>query len=273
MKLTLGLSPCPNDTFIFDALINQKIDTEGLEFAPKFADIEQLNLLAFKGDLDVTKFSFSAFTDCFQNYLLLDSGSALGRACGPLLVKKPSTIINDNSEIAIPGNYTTANLLLKLFYPSYSRKKEVLFSDIENEILNEKVDAGVIIHENRFTFLEKGLEKVSDLGELWESSTGTPIPLGGIGIKREMPAYIQKKVEQLLRKSVLYAFNNRNASLDFIKKYSQELNEDVINQHIDLYVNEYTISLSESGKNAIKLLFKKVGVKSQHIFFDSSFVT
>ena len=114
MKLTLGLSPCPNDTFIFDALINQKIDTEGLEFAPKFADIEQLNLLAIKGDLDVTKFSFSAFTDCFQNYLLLDSGSALGRACGPLLVKKPSTIINDNSEIAIPGNYTTANLLLKL---------------------------------------------------------------------------------------------------------------------------------------------------------------
>ena len=266
MKLTLGFSPCPNDTFIFDALVHHKIDTEGLEFDVVFADVEQLNKWAFQAKLDVTKLSFNAFTQCISEYLLLDSGSALGRNCGPLLIKKPNVALTSKSKIAIPGKYTTANLLLSISNPEYSNKVEVLFSEIENEILSGNVDAGLIIHENRFTYQQKGLEKVKDLGEFWHQKTGLPLPLGGIVVKRVLPFEIQKKMERVLRKSVEYAFENRQSSLEFVSCHAQEMERDVIDAHIALYVNCYSVSLGEKGKKAVQLLFEKTGVKSDSIF-------
>ena len=266
MKLTLGFSPCPNDTFIFDALVHHKIDTEGLEFDVVFADVEQLNKWAFQAKLDVTKLSFNAFTQCISEYLLLDSGSALGKNYGPLLIKKPNVALTSKSKIAIPGKYTTANLLLSISNPEYSNKVEVLFSEIENEILSGNVDAGLIIHENRFTYQQKGLEKVKDLGEFWQQKTGLPLPLGGIVVKRVLPFEIQKKMERVLRKSVEYAFENRQSSLEFVKCHAQEMERDVIDAHIALYVNSYSVSLGEKGKKAVQLLFEKTGVKSDSIF-------
>jgi len=266
MKLTLGFSSCPNDTCIFDALVHQKIDTEGLEFDVVFADVEQLNKWALNGRLDVTKLSFHAFSKCISEYALLDSGAALGKKCGPLLIKKPNTILTSHSKIAIPGEQTTANLLLSIANPEYTNKVEVLFSEIENEILLGNVDVGLIIHENRFTYQQKGLEKVQDLGEFWEQETGLPLPLGGIAIKRQLPFEIQKKMERVLRNSVEYAFANRESSLEFVKRYAQEMKTDVIDAHIDLYVNSYSVSLTTNGRDAVRLLFEKIGVQSNSIF-------
>jgi 1,4-dihydroxy-6-naphthoate synthase len=269
MKLTLGFSPCPNDTFIFDALVHHKIDTEGLEFELVFADVEQLNKWAFQGKLDITKLSYNAFTHCVNDYILLDSGSALGNNCGPLLIKKPNTILTKESKIDIPGKYTTANMLLSIAFPKNQNKVEILFSEIENQVLEGIVDAGLIIHESRFTYKDKGLDKVSDLGEFWETQTGLPIPLGGIVVKRELPFSEQKKIERVLRKSVEYAFKNPNSSADFVKCHAQEMETEVINAHIALYVNDYSISLGEKGKNAVKLLFEKTGNPSNNIFLSS----
>ena len=266
MKLTLGFSPCPNDTFIFDALVHHKIDTEGLEFEVVFADVEQLNLWALEGKLDVTKLSFNAFTYCVEDYALLDSGSALGRNCGPLLIKKPNTILTSESTIAIPGKYTTANMLLNIAYPDYINKVETLFSDIENDVLSEKVDAGLIIHENRFTYQDKGLEKVKDLGEFWEEKTGLPIPLGGIVIKRNLPLDVQLKVERVLRKSVEYAFANPNSSADYVQCHAQEMEKDVVDAHINLYVNGFSISTGKEGKKAVEMVFEKVEKETNNIF-------
>ena len=266
MKLKLGISSCPNDTFIFDALVHQKIDTEGLQFDVVYADVEQLNKWAFEGRLDITKLSFNAFTKCMSEYILLDSGSALGRNCGPLLIKDPSTVLKPESKIAIPGEYTTANLLLSISNPEYSNKVEVLFSEIENEILLGNVDAGLIIHENRFTYQNKGLQKVKDLGEFWEQKTALPLPLGGIGVKRLFSYKIKKKIERVLRKSVEYAFKNRESSLEFVKYHAQELESDVIDAHISLYVNRYSISLEEKGRNAVQLLFEKADHNTDGIF-------
>ena len=266
MKLTLGFSPCPNDTFIFDALVHQKIDTEGLDFDVTFADVEQLNRWAHQGKLDVTKLSFYAFSKCISQYALSDSGAALGTNCGPILIKKPNTILTSQSKIAIPGEQTTANLLLSISNPDYTNKIEVLFSEIENEILLGNVDAGLIIHENRFTYQQKGLEKVKDLGEFWQQETGLPLPLGGIAIKRNLPFFIQKKMERVLKKSVEYAFAHRDSSLEFVRHYAQEMKADVIDSHINLYVNSYSVSLTQKGQEAIRLLFKKAGVHAGSIF-------
>jgi len=266
MKLTLGFSPCPNDTFIFDALVHHKIDTEGLDFEVVFADVEQLNKWAFNGKLDITKLSYNAFTHCVNDYALLDSGSALGNNCGPLLIKKPNTILTVKSKIAIPGKYTTANMLLSISFPEYQNKVETLFSDIENEVLNGNVDAGLIIHENRFTYQEKGLEKVKDLGEFWEEETGLPIPLGGIVVKRELPLATQHKIERVLRKSVEYAFANPNSSADYVKCHAQEMEKQVLDAHIALYVNDYSISLGDQGRKAVQLLFEKAGKDCGFIF-------
>lgn len=266
MKLTLGFSPCPNDTFIFDALVNRKINTEGLEFNVLFSDVEQLNKWALKGKLDITKFSFNAFAHCLSEYILLDSGAALGKQCGPILIKKPKTVLNSDSKIAIPGNYTTANMLLNISNPEYQNKVEVLFSEIEEKILLEKVDAGLIIHENRFTYKQKGLQKVKDLGEFWQEQTSLPLPLGGIGIKRTFSFKIQKKVERVLRRSVVYALANKSASFKFVKDHAQEMETDVINAHIALYVNNYSISLGEEGRSAVELLFDRLCIRSDSIF-------
>jgi 1,4-dihydroxy-6-naphthoate synthase len=266
MKLTLGFSPCPNDTFIFDALVHHKIDTEGLEFEVIFADVEQLNKWACQGKLDITKLSYNAFTHCVNDYALLDSGSALGNNCGPLLIKKPNTILTKESKIAIPGKYTTANMLLNIAFLNHQNKVEILFSEIENKVLEGKVDAGLIIHENRFTYQEKGLEKVRDLGEFWEKETGLPIPLGGIVINRNLPFAIQKKFERVLRKSVEYAFENRESSSEFVIVHAQEMETEVIDAHINLYVNEFSISLGEVGRRAVEKVFEKSAKNYKNIF-------
>ena len=197
----------------------------------------------------------------------MDSGSALGNNCGPLLVKKPNTILTKESKIAVPGKYTTANMLLNIAFPENQNKVETLFSEIENHVLEGKVDAGLIIHESRFTYKDKGLEKVSDLGEFWETETGLPIPLGGIVMKRALPFSEQKKIERVLRKSVVYAFANPNSSADFVKCHSQEMEKEVVDAHIALYVNDYSVSLGEQGRKAVKLLFKKSGNSFENILF------
>jgi 1,4-dihydroxy-6-naphthoate synthase len=263
MKLTLGFSPCPNDTFIFDALIHHKIDTEGLEFEVFFDDVETLNQKAFKGVLDVTKLSYHAFAYVVDQYALLDSGSALGFGVGPMLISKFGISISDlqsdplKYKIGIPGKYTTANFLLGLAFPEAKNKQEMIFSGIEDALLNDEIDIGLIIHENRFTYQDKGLQKIIDLGDYWEKQTGCAIPLGGIVVNRKLPLDVQLKLNRVLRKSVEFAFANPKSGLDFIREHSQEMSEEVMYKHIDLYVNQYSIDLGTEGRKAINLLFEK----------------
>lgn len=266
MKLTLGFSPCPNDTFMFDALVHNKIDTEGLELDVILADVSQLNKWSFNTKLDITKISFGAFTRCVNHYALLDSGSALGHNCGPLLIKKPGTVLKSESQIAIPGDFTTANMLLSIAYPEYINKIEQHFSDIETSVINETVDAGLIIHENRFTYKNNGLEKVKDLGEFWEQETGLPIPLGGIVIRREFPLDLQRKINRVLKRSIEYAFANPNSSSEYIQIHAQEIEKKIIDAHIHLYVNDFSLSLKEKGRNAVRKFFQKSSVQHQNIF-------
>jgi 1,4-dihydroxy-6-naphthoate synthase len=255
-KLRIGFSPCPNDTFIFDALIHGKIDTEGLEFDACMADVEELNLMAFRGELDITKLSYHAFLHILEEYVMMDSGSALGNNCGPLLIKNVGDKNPIESDlIAIPGKYTTANFLLNYAFPKLQNKQEILFSDIESTIKNKQVSAGLIIHENRFTYADRGFEKVKDLGEDWEQSTGMPIPLGGIAIKRNFDKALQEKVQRLIRKSIEFAFNNPLESLEYVKLNAQEMDAEVMQKHINLYVNDYSISLGAKGKSAIQYMY------------------
>jgi 1,4-dihydroxy-6-naphthoate synthase len=261
MKLSLSFSPCPNDCFMFDAIVNQRIDLEGLEFSIRLADVETLNKAAFAGTADVTKLSYHAYAYCTANYVLLDAGSALGRNCGPLLISKrmisKEEVAAGKLRIAIPGKYTTANLLLSLAFPETQDKTELVFSAIEPALLEEQSDAGLIIHENRFTYEAKGLKKIIDLGEFWESETGAPLPLGGIVIKRSLPDDIKHKVNRVLRRSVEYSLADRAASRDFVRAHAQEMSEEVMYQHIDLYVNRYSVDLGKEGKHAVEMLFAK----------------
>lgn len=257
MKLSLAFSPCPNDTFMFDAMVHQKIDTLGLEFEYHLADVEALNKAAFEHKYDISKLSYHAFAYVGEAYQLLNSGSALGNNCGPLLIAKNEIPFEKvpESKIAIPGKYTTANLLLSLAFPKANKKESMVFSEIENAVVDGRVDCGLIIHENRFTYQEKGLKKIIDLGEYWESNYHVPIPLGGIAIKRSLSKEIQEKVDDILKRSVQYAFDNRADTMDFVKTHSQEMELDVVNQHIDLYVNEFSLDLGKSGKSAIENLY------------------
>ena len=261
MTLSLGFSPCPNDCFMFDAIVNHRIDLEGLAFSVRMADVEALNKAAFAGEAAVTKLSYHAYAHCTRNYVLLDAGSALGRNCGPLLISKrtlsQADVAAGDLTIAIPGRYTTANFLLGLAFPAARRKTELLFSDIEGALLNGKYDAGLIIHENRFTYEARGLKKIVDLGEFWEGETGTPIPLGGIVVNRSLPDEVKQTVNRVLRRSVEYAFDHRSASLPFVREHAQEMSEDVMYRHIDLYVNEYSIDLGTEGKRAVAMLFDR----------------
>ncbi|KQS41188.1 menaquinone biosynthesis family protein [Pedobacter sp. Leaf194] len=258
MKLTLGFSPCPNDTFIFDALIHHKIDTEGLEFEVLFDDVETLNQKALKGELDITKLSFHAFAYVADQYALLDAGSALGFGVGPLLISKKdfSGGLDANLKVGIPGKYTTANFLLGIAYPQLQNKELMVFSEIEAALLEEQIDLGLIIHENRFTYQDKGLNKIVDLGDYWEKLTGCAIPLGGIVINRNLDKEIQLKVNRLIRQSVEYAFAHPKSCIEFIKQHAQEMDEAVMYKHIDLYVNKYSINLGEEGRKAVDTLFK-----------------
>ena len=258
MRLTLGFSTCPNDTFIFDAMIHGKIDTEGLEFTVKMGDVEELNREAFQNKIDITKLSYHAFAYISDNYVLLNSGSALGRNNGPLLISKQKIYADEikDLKIAIPGKNTTANLLLGIAYPQATNKLEFLFSDIEDAILSGEVDAGLIIHENRFTYKAKGLKKIIDLGEFWETKTSLPIPLGGIVINRRLPIDIQQKVDRVMERSVRFAFDNPKESFPFIKEFAQEMDEKVMYKHIDLYVNKFTENHGTEGRKAIETLYK-----------------
>ena len=269
MKLTLGFSPCPNDTFMFDALVHQKVDTEGLEFDVRLEDVETLNRMALEKQLDITKLSFNAFLHANPDYILLQSGSALGKNCGPLVIsKKDKSLLNSNSKVAIPGKYTTANSLFKLAFPTFTNTKEIVFSEIEDAVLNDTVEAGVIIHENRFTYEQKGLKKVMDLGEYWESETNLPIPLGGIAVSRVISAEIQQKVQRVLKRSIEYAFQNPKSSEEYVCQYAQEMSYDVMQKHIKLYVNEYSVNLGKEGRKAIVYLFERNNVSSENIFVE-----
>jgi 1,4-dihydroxy-6-naphthoate synthase len=257
-KLTIGYSPCPNDTFIFDALVHEKIDTEGLQFEVVLKDVEELNHRAFEQDLDITKLSYHAMAHLLKSYQLLNSGSALGSGVGPLLIAKQhlSEAEIDAARIAIPGKYTTANFLLSLAYPRAQDKVEVLFSEVEEAVLSDDVDAGLIIHENRFTYEEKGLVKLIDLGNYWEEVSGNLIPLGGIVVRRKFDQALKEKIDRVLKRSIAFAFENRESSKEYVKAHAQEMDEKVMQQHIDLYVNQYSLDLGETGRKAVKHLFQ-----------------
>lgn len=259
MTLTLAYSPCPNDCFIFDAMIHGKVDTEGLTFDVRLEDVETLNHMALRGAMDITKLSFHAYGHVLNNYILLRAGSALGFNCGPLLIHNgnfDATKI-ELMKVAIPGKLTTANFLLTLAYPHLKNKIELVFHEIEDAVLRGDVDAGLIIHENRFTYEAKGLKKVQDLGEFWDGLIHAPIPLGGIVIKRNFDEDLQQKVNRVIKRSVEYAFANPSSSLPYVREHAQAMQEEVMKKHIDLYVNQFSVDLGETGKHAVELLFNK----------------
>ncbi len=263
MKLTLGFSPCPNDTFIFDAMVHGRIDTEGLEFDYFLADVEELNRKAFASEIDITKISYHAFAYAASDYRILDSGSALGHKNGPLLVgrKKTGSKKLESSRIAIPGKYTTANLLLGIALPGARNKTEYLFSDIADAVLDDRADVGLIIHETRFTYPEKGLVMILDLGEYWEKMTRLPIPLGAIVINRRVPVDIALKVNRIIRKSIEFAYDNSDLSFDFVQSHAREMDSSVMNSHIKLFVNNYSVDLGKKGRKAVTELFRIASLK------------
>ncbi len=257
MRLTLGFSPCPNDTFIFEAMVHGRVDTEGLEFDWFLADVEELNRRALEGTVNITKMSYHAYARAAAGYLILDSGSALGRSNGPLVVsrRRMSPDELDNAVIAIPGLYTTANLLFSIFWPGATRKRQYLFSDIPEAVLSGEADAGLIIHETRFTYRSMGLGLVADTGAMWEEMTGLPVPLGGIVVSRTIDPVVAAKVGRTIRRSIEYARTSPLESIDFISRHARETEEEIAREHIKLYVNDFSISLGEEGRQAIRKLF------------------
>jgi 1,4-dihydroxy-6-naphthoate synthase len=259
VNITLGISPCPNDTFIFDALVNHKIDTRGYSFTVYHEDVETLNQWAFSGKLDITKLSFAAWCRLTNDYSLLQSGAALGRGVGPLLVKPAASVQPDifACTVALPGEYTTAHFLFEQFYPGHRNKLFMPFDVIENWLLHpphKQRAAGVLIHENRFTYMEKGLNCITDLGTAWEKRTGLPIPLGGIAMKKEFSNEVQIAVTELIRESLRYSWLHYPQLSVYVKEHAQEMLEEVMRQHIELYVNEYTMALNDEAFTAIALM-------------------
>jgi 1,4-dihydroxy-6-naphthoate synthase len=258
MKLSLGFSPCPNDTFIFDALVNKKIDTGKYEFEVVLEDVQTLNRWAMEKKLDISKVSYGVWPLLQKEYSLLDSGGALGKGVGPLLISKRNILLKDINEltIAIPGEQTTAHLLFSLAFPKVKRKKFMVFNQIESAVLNDEVDCGVIIHENRFTYMQKGLVKQMDLGEFWEQKTKAPIPLGGIVMRTSFSETDRLEVERLIRDSLAYSEAYYPDLSDYVRMHSQELQESVMRQHIDLYVNQFSLSLGDEGRRAVNVLME-----------------
>jgi len=260
-EFEIGFSPCPNDTFIFDALVNHKIDTKGYTFKVHLQDVQTLNEWAIAGKLPFSKISYGVWPLVKNNYSLLNSGGALGKGVGPLLVYKEDASRPDGKpdadtmRVAIPGVNTTAHLLFSLAFPKVTNKEFLVFNEIENAVLNGKVDAGVIIHENRFTYADKGLSKWMDLGTYFEETFNAPIPLGGIIARNDINANEIAIVDNLIKQSVEYAFANSYDVLpDYVKCHSQEMSEQVMRQHIDLYVNDFTIDMGDTGRKAIAKL-------------------
>jgi 1,4-dihydroxy-6-naphthoate synthase len=258
-RLTLGFSPCPNDTFIFDALVHGRIDTGGLGFTERLEDVETLNRLAGEGVLDVTKVSYGAIPHLLRDYVLLRSGGALGRGCGPLIVARRELTPDElrSARIAIPGRNTTANLLLRLYAPAAAPGIERVYHEIMPAVASGEVDAGLIIHESRFTYPEHGLVRVADLGEWWEATTGLPIPLGGILARRALGGEAIRALEDGIRRSVEYAYAHPDASRGYIRAHAREMDDAVQQQHIDLYVNRYSVNLGDDGAAAVEALFAR----------------
>ena len=261
MKLTIGFSPCPNDTFIFDALLNGALNTDGLEFEPVLEDVETLNQWAIAGKLSISKVSYGVVPLILANYGMLNSGGAMGMGVGPLLITTP-----ENSQlpietlrklpIAIPGENTTAHLLMSYAFPDWQQKKYMVFHEIEAAILSGRVAAGVIIHENRFTYSDKGLVLVKDLGKHWEDSLQCPIPLGGIAIQRKLPLHIQKTVNRLIQQSIELGWQQYPLLSSYVKEHAQEMSEEVMRKHIQLYVNDFSLSAGPIGKKAVATLLE-----------------
>jgi 1,4-dihydroxy-6-naphthoate synthase len=259
MKLSLAFSPCPNDTFIFDALVNHKIDTKDFEFDVKLEDVQTLNEWALHQTIDITKISYGVLPLVMDKYVLLESGGALGKGVGPLLIARSEMDLDslNDKRIAIPGVNTTAHMLFSLAFPDAHNKVFKIFNEIEDAVLSEEVDAGVIIHENRFTYKEKGLHKLMDLGDYWETQTQLPIPLGGIVAKKSLDISIIAEIDKLIQQSVEYAFKNNYEQLsDYVKLHAQEMSEHVMRQHIDLYVNDFSIVLGNDGRQAVEKLLE-----------------
>ncbi|MEP6627629.1 MAG: 1,4-dihydroxy-6-naphthoate synthase [Ginsengibacter sp.] len=253
-NFTLGFSPCPNDTFIFDALVNNKIDTGDFKFEVQLEDVETLNEMAKKEVLDFTKISYGVLPLVAEKYKVFNSGSALGKGVGPLLISQKPVDAADVEKytIAIPGENTTAHLLFSLAFPNAKNKVFKRYDEIENAVLASDNVLGVIIHENRFTYMERGLNKIIDLGNFWEEKTSFPIPLGGIVGKRSIDEKTLMQVDALIKESMEYAFENYPLITDYVKEHSQEMEEEVMKKHIDLYVNKFSINLGAEGRNAIQ---------------------
>lgn len=273
MKLTLGFSPCPNDTFIFDALVNKKINAEGLEFEPVLEDVQTLNAGAGEGKLDVTKLSFPALFTNAKEYAILNAGAALGNGVGPLLIARERVDERtvETCRIAIPGELTTAHFLLRYAFPGARNTTALLFSSIEDAVCKGEADLGVIIHENRFTYQKKGLHRICDLGEIWERREGLPIPLGCIAVKRSLPPDVRRTIDRLIKQSVQYAFAQGPQLSPYVVEHAQAMDEDVMRKHIALYVNDYTVDLGEGGKKAIQTLHAVYTGNGQSTEADSLF--
>ncbi|MEO6132265.1 MAG: 1,4-dihydroxy-6-naphthoate synthase [Saprospiraceae bacterium] len=256
MNLTLGLSPCPNDTFMFAALVNGWIDTKGYTFTTIMADVETLNEWAAASRLDITKMSFHRSLSLADQYTLLRSGAALGNGCGPILLAKEKKTKDEilNGPVLLPGKWTTAHLLFNLFYPGCTNKKFVVFNEIEHLLLDDQAAAGVIIHENRFTYESLGLVKILDLGEAWETKTRLPIPLGGIFAADRISDETRSVLEILISNSILYAYQHPEQVMPYVRTYSQAMDEAVMMNHIKLYVNDFSLDLGEKGLSAIQLM-------------------
>jgi 1,4-dihydroxy-6-naphthoate synthase len=254
--LTLAFSPCPNDTFIFDAIVNKRVDCEGIDFIPEMHDVEHLNQMAIAGKADVIKVSYFTYLMLKPHYVLLDSGSAMGFGNGPLLISRDEIDINSlkNKTVAIPGKYTTAHMLYRLAVPETGHREFMLFSDIEQALLDGRVDAGVIIHENRFTYQQKGLRLMMDLGAFWEQRTGSPIPLGGIIARRDLGYDTINSLNRIMFRSVEFAMKHPEEAMPFVRRNAQEMDEEVMKKHIALYVNENTLSLGTRGRISIAQL-------------------
>ena len=259
MKVTLGFSPCPNDTFMFHALLHDAIPTEGLQYGTRIEDVETLNQMAFNGDLDITKLSYHAYLKLRDKYTLLRAGSALGFGCGPLVIARQPLTEDQllNGRIAVPGENTTAHMLFRLRYPDAMDKQFVMFSDIEPMVASGEVDAGVIIHENRFTYEQRGLVKITDLGEYWEQETNSPIPLGAIVARRDLGQEVIEKVQSQISASVQYAFDHPDASAEYVKQYAAEMDPEVMRRHIETYVNSYSVDFGDDGMRAIENLERR----------------
>lgn len=265
MKLSLAYSPCPNDTFLFDAAVHGRIDTEGLAFDVQLADIKELNALARAGAVQVCKVSYFAYALLQPQYTLLEAGSALGQNCGPLLISKRKISVDElqHCTIAIPGTDTTANLLLQFFAPQAARRQVLLFSDIMPAVARGAVDAGVIIHESRFVYPNFGLQLIQDLGEYWEAQTGLSIPLGGIVTKTELGPEVIGKLNRVIRRSVEYAFANTDVVMPYVRAHAQEMDESVMRAHINLYVNQYSVDLGVHGHAAVERLLQTAATMRQ----------